>query len=129
MDGVKSLNLDEANQEVANIEEIFERYGFESSWSHTLVNSKSNSATLICQMPGEGNREHYHPDWDEWWFILKGQWMWTINNEEKVINKNDFVFIERNKVHQITAIGDTPSIRLAVSRYDVDHVYTESAYK
>jgi quercetin dioxygenase-like cupin family protein len=80
-------------------------------------------------MPGEGNREHYHPDWDEWWFILKGQWMWTINNEEKVINKNDFVFIERNKVHQITAIGDTPSIRLAVSRYDVDHVYTESAYK
>jgi quercetin dioxygenase-like cupin family protein len=77
MDGVKSLNLDEANQEVVNIEEIFERYGFESSWSHTLVNSKSNSATLICQMPGEGNREHYHPDWDEWWFILKGQWMWS----------------------------------------------------
>ena len=35
----------------------------------------------------------------------------------------DIVFIERNKKHKIKAIGSVMSIRLAVSREDVDHVY------
>ena len=36
------------------------------SWSQTLINSPSTCATLIAQMPGEGNRMHYHYNWDEW---------------------------------------------------------------
>jgi quercetin dioxygenase-like cupin family protein len=129
MDGVNNINLEEANQQITNVPELINLYGIDSSWSHTLINSPSNSATLICQMPGEGNRRHYHPNWDEWWFIIEGTWLWEIEGVISKIKKGDVVFIERNRIHKITATGDTASIRLAVSRYDVDHVYSPTDYE
>ena len=128
MDGVGSFCLDQANEEIVSIPEIIERYGRDSSWSHTVINSQSNSATLICQLPGEGNRMHHHPDWDEWWYIVEGRWEWDIEGAKKSISPGDIVFINRNRKHQITAVGEKVAIRLAVSRYDVDHVYEEDDY-
>ena len=128
MDGVEQFSPDQANQETAHIPQIIENYGRNSSWSHTVVNSPSNSATLICQLPGEGNRMHHHPDWDEWWYILEGEWEWMIEGEARTIRAGDVVFIERNRKHKITAKGEKVAIRLAVSRYDVDHVYEEEDY-
>jgi len=128
MDGVSSFCLDQANREILSIPEIVDRYGRDSSWSHTIINSQSNSATLICQLPGEGNRMHHHPDWDEWWYIVEGNWEWNIEGVKKSIVQGDIVFINRNRKHQITAVGEKVAIRLAVSRYDVDHVYEENDY-
>lgn len=127
-DGVKKSVYDKANQEVASISEIVAFYGTESSWSHTLVDSDSNSATLICQLPGEGNRKHFHPEWNEWWYIYQGEWEWEIEGINKKIKAGDVVFIERNRKHKITARGDTAAIRIAVSRYDVEHVYEDGDY-
>ena len=45
---------------------------------------------------------HYHPDWDEWWYILKGKWNWTVEGKQLLIKKGDIVFIERNRKHKIT---------------------------
>ena len=87
------------------------------------MNSKSNSATLICQSPGEGNRKHYHPNWDEWWFILKGKWKFEVGRKKMIIKKGDFIFIKRKRNIKITATGTTKAIELAVSRYDVKHIY------
>ena len=56
----------------------------------------SNSATLIAQLPGEGNRMHYHYDWDEWWYIIEGEWDWLIEGQTKRINAGEVIFIERN---------------------------------
>ena len=128
MDGVLSSVFDEANQEVVSIYELIEKYGTNSSWSHTLVDTESNSATLICQLPGEGNRMHYHPNWNEWWFIIDGTWQWDIEDEVKVIRKGDLVFMPKNVKHKITAIGKEAAIRIAVSRYDVAHVYEKEDY-
>ena len=128
MDGVSNIILDQSNKEVVNVPELIIKYGTNSSWSHTLINSLSNSATLICQMPGEGNRRHFHPDWDEWWYIVKGEWIWEIEGVENKICEGQVIFIERNKIHKITACGKEAAIRLAVSRYDVAHVYTENDY-
>jgi quercetin dioxygenase-like cupin family protein len=122
-DGVLQFNLDLANQFIVNVPNLIERYGTDSSWAHTLINTESNSATLICQMPGQGNRRHHHPDWNEWWYIIQGQWTWELEGIEKNVSQGDIVFIEKNKKHKITAIGNSASIRLAVSRYDVVHVY------
>ena len=80
-------------------------------------------------MPGEGNRKHYHSDWDEWWYIIKGEWEWNIEGTPKIVKKGDLVFIERNRVHKITATGNKMAIRLAVSREDVDHIYQEEDFK
>ena len=127
-DGVTNSIFDNANQEVVNIPRLIEKYGLKSSWSHTLVNTESNSATLICQLPGEGNRRHFHPEWNEWWFIVEGSWEWEIEGLTKLVNKGDIVFIEKNRKHKITAVGSQCAIRLAVSRYDVAHVYDEADY-
>ena len=121
-DGVENNNLFDCNEEIVNIEEIIKGNG-QLSWSKRLVNTENNSATLICQIPGDGNRRHYHSDWNEWWYVIEGSWEFEISGEKKIIQKNDLVFIEKGKKHKITAIGDKPAIRLAVSREDVEHIY------
>ncbi len=127
-DGVMLNILDEYNKEVAHIDEIIKKYGRESSWSYTLVNSPSTCGTLIAQMPGEGNRMHHHTDWDEWWYIVEGQWEWMIEGEPKIVKAGDVVFINRFRKHKITAIGDKIAMRMAISRADVDHVYESQDY-
>jgi len=127
-DGVSTNTQNLYNQQKVCITNLVEKYGRENSWSHTLINSPSNSATLIAQLPGEGNRIHYHHDWDEWWYIVEGEWEFWIEGEKMKIAKGEIIFIERNKKHKITASGSQMAIRLAVSRYDVDHVYEENDY-
>tara|TARA_X000000950_G_C13818980_1_gene621057 strand:+ start:372 stop:788 length:417 start_codon:yes stop_codon:yes gene_type:complete len=122
-DGIKNNNFDNENLPLQNIDKIIKSQNNSESWCYRLVNSESNSATLISQLPGEGNRRHYHPNWNEWWFILKGKWNWEIEGKILTVKKGDFVFIEKNKVHKITAVGDESAIRLAVSRGDVPHIY------
>lgn len=122
-DGVQNINFENENKPVASVAEIIKNQDNSVSWSYRVVNSDSNSATIISQLPGEGNRRHYHPNWNEWWYILEGQWLWEIEGEKFVIKKGEIVFIEKGKVHKITAIGDIPAIRLAVSRADVPHIY------
>tara|TARA_R110001583_G_scaffold189336_1_gene352122 strand:+ start:201 stop:617 length:417 start_codon:yes stop_codon:yes gene_type:complete len=121
-DGIISNDLFSANQEIVNILDILKNSP-DPSWSHRVIDSDSNSATLICQNPGEGNREHYHPDWNEWWYIIQGEWEWDIEGIKRTVKAGDFVFIEKGRPHKITASGDIPAIRLAVSRGDVEHVY------
>ena len=82
-DGVLKNNQKNFNLEQININNLIEKYGREKSWSHTVINSDSNSATLIAQLPGEGNRMHYHHDWDEWWYIIEGKWEWLVDGVKK----------------------------------------------
>jgi len=125
-DGVIGNNLDEANKFCVNLREVFAMFDSSVSWSYRLVNTENNSATIISQLPGEGNRLHYHPNWNEWWLILEGEWKWEIEGEVKNVVKGDVVFIPAGKKHKITAAGISPAVRLAVSRADVPHVYPRS---
>ena len=127
-DGVMFNIMDQFNKEIVGVNDIIEKYGRDSSWSYTLVNSPSTCGTLIAQMPGEGNRMHHHTDWDEWWYIVEGEWEWMIEGEPKVVTKGDVVFIERYRKHKITAVGQNIAIRMAISRADVDHVYAAENY-
>ncbi len=126
-DGVLDNNFADVNQQVVNAYELIKQNASKTSWSSRLVDTESNSATMIGQMPGEGNRRHYHPDWNEWWFILAGKWEFEIDGDAREIVTGDVVFIEKGKIHKITAIGDQMAIRLAVSRNDVEHIYTTSS--
>ena len=122
-DGVKYNDFDLENSTISNIKKIIKDKKGKKSWSKRIINSKSNSVTLISQQPGEGNRKHYHPNWNEWWLIIDGQWQFEIDKKIYKIKKNDIVFIEKNKIHKITALGKKPALRLAVSRSDVKHIY------
>ena len=122
-DGVINNDFSNENNLIDNISKILKDKKNKKNWSYRLINTESNSATLICQQPGEGNRRHYHSNWNEWWLIVDGTWQFEIENEKKILKKNDIILIKKNKIHKITAIGKKPAIRLAVSRGDVDHIY------
>lgn len=140
-DGVENNDLFDANKEIISIPAIINKKRFnadndssyQKSWSKRVVDTESNSATLICQLPGEGNRRHYHHNWNEWWYIMQGEWDFEIEGEVKRVKEGDLVFIAKNRVHKIQAAGTQPAIRLAVSRADVEHVYVQqdelSAFK
>ena len=122
-DGVNHNDFSKENKLITNIKNIILYKKNIYNWSHRIVNTESNSATLICQQPGEGNRRHYHSNWNEWWLIISGKWEFEIDNKKKILVKDDLILIKKNKIHKITAIGKKPAIRLAVSRGDVDHIY------
>jgi quercetin dioxygenase-like cupin family protein len=122
-DGVKTNDLFDSNKEVVSLDAILSEKPSDSSWSKRVIDTDSNSMTIIAQMPGEGNRRHYHPDWNEWWYIVQGEWEWEIEGEIKRIKAGDIVMVEKRRVHKITAVGDKMAIRMAVSRADVEHIY------
>ena len=122
-DGVIQWDFANENQPINSLENIIGSKDMSQSWSHRIINTENNSATLISQLPGEGNRLHYHPDWNEWWYIVDGEWEWLIDERKVVVKKGEIVFIEKGKWHKITAIGDRPAIRLAVSKDKVPHIY------
>tara|TARA_B100000780_G_C21126765_1_gene457498 strand:- start:487 stop:1638 length:1152 start_codon:yes stop_codon:yes gene_type:complete len=128
-DGILYNISDHQNEMKSNIDEIIESMPKDSSWSYTLVNSISNRATLLAQMPGEGNRRHYHDNWDEWWLILKGEWEFEYDNKILKAIKGDLIYLKRTTIHKIKAVGKEISIRMAVSRDDVEHIYLEKDYK
>ncbi|MFH1581681.1 MAG: cupin domain-containing protein [Pseudomonadota bacterium] len=123
IDGVAQSDFEQENLPLVNLDKIIAGKDNSRSWCHRVVNTENNSATLISQLPGEGNRLHHHPNWNEWWYIVDGKWKWEVEGKEYEVKKGDMVFIQKNKWHKITAIGDRPAIRLAVSREDVPHVY------
>ena len=122
-DGVGNNDLFDANKEIINLPELLAEKSELSSWSKRVIDTDSNSMTLIAQMPGEGNRRHYHPDWNEWWYIVQGEWEWEIEGEKKLIKAGDIVMVAKRRVHKITAVGEKMAIRMAVSRADVEHIY------
>lgn len=124
-DGVEQHEFSMENLPLTRIAEVIASKDMTRSWSHRIVNTESNSATLISQLPGEGNRLHYHDDWNEWWYIVQGCWEWQIEGKAIEVKTGDLVFIEKNKRHKITAVGTEPAIRLAVSRDKVAHIYPE----
>ncbi len=121
-DGIGKIDFENANKLITYLPDAVTQMG-EPPWNKRIVDTENNSMCIICQNPGEGNRKHYHHNWNEWWYILQGEWLFEIEGKNHHVVEGDVVFIEKNKVHKITALGATPAIRMAVSRADVDHVY------
>ena len=70
--GVMLNDFKNENKIINNLDNLLNNTPQDSSWSKRLINTESNSMTLIGQPPGEGNRLHYHPNWNEWWYIVQG---------------------------------------------------------
>jgi len=123
-DGVDIIDLETfENRPCVSIDEVSAKYG-DKTWAARVVYNERFGGVLIRQFPGEGNRLHYHPDADECWVILEGEWEWFIEGEgTKSVKKNDIVLVKKNTKHKITCIGDKPGIRFAITKPDVDHVY------
>ena len=126
-DGVEESEYSRENQTITKVRKIIQERRSNPSWMMRVVNTNSNSCCLISQQPGEGNRRHFHPSWNEWWYIVEGEWDFEIEGKVIRVVKDDIVFIPQNTWHKITAAGNKPAVRLAVSREDVKHGYAEDS--
>ena len=126
-DGVAKISLDQyTNQSTTRLADVKAALGGNPSWATRVVYNELFGGVLICQQPGEGNRLHYHPDADECWVILEGEWEWYIDGEgTKTVSQHDIVVVRKGTKHKITCIGTKPGIRFAITRPDVNHVYVD----
>jgi quercetin dioxygenase-like cupin family protein len=58
--------------------------------------------------PLEGPPLHRHPDHDETWFILEGEYKFEVNGREIHAQAGDTVFSPRGSVHTFQNIGSGP---------------------
>ena len=123
-DGVRTLEINKfENLSTNSIENIKKTLG-SPPWAARLVYNEAFGGVLICQNPGEGNRKHFHPDADECWIIVEGEWEWFIEGVgTKKVKKDDIIVVPKGTPHQIKCIGKKPGIRFAITKPDVNHVY------
>ena len=123
-DGVNNIDLKKfENKPTININDLKSYFG-NQSWASRIIYNDIFGGVLIRQMPGEGNRLHYHNDTDECWVIIEGKWEWYIDGEGyKIVNPGDILVVRKNIKHKIKCIGQEPGIRLAITKPDVNHIY------
>ena len=123
----KLLPLPEA--EPANLihtsyEWMLERHGTDSNWGEVVLLDQRNRINFIHSMPGVSNNPHWHPDFDEWWVVLKGELEWEVGKREPFrAGPGDVVFVERGYRHKITTVSDESSVRLAVTTPASIHIF------
>lgn len=97
------------------IQEVVDRMG-PAPWAEKLIEDERNVGTLIASAPGQGNRAHWHSNFDEWWVVMAGKLRWELTGG-KIIHavKGDVVWIPRGTVHHIVTEGDEMSLRFAIA--------------
>ena len=112
------------NVSTVNLQELRDTLGM-SSWAVRIAYNDRFGGVIIQQQTGEGNRKHFHPDSDENWVILDGEWEWWIEGEgTKLVKQNDIVVVPSNTWHHIKCVKG-PGARYAITQPDVNHVYSE----
>ncbi len=117
------------NQTIAKLDEVIARHQGEKSWSERLVETELVMGNFIYQSPGQGNRRHYHETENEFWVILKGTLQWDFDDgdgkivETVIAKAGDVVVAKAGRWHHITVVGDESSVRFAVVKPDVLHIY------
>ena len=125
-DGVPVSELDKyENCTTVNLQELRDDLGM-GSWAVRIAYNDLFGGVVIQQHPGEGNRKHFHPDADENWVIMDGEWEWWIEGVgTQRVKTHDIIVVPRGVWHKITCVGDSPGVRYAVTRPDVEHVYED----
>ena len=105
---------------------MLERFG-EPPFSTSLLADDRNRANIIGHAPGMTNNAHWHPDFNEWWTILKGELTWQVGKNRPLIEarEGDIVFVPEGMRHHISTVGDETSLRLAVTNTVGTHNYTD----
>lgn len=96
------------------------------SWAVRIAYNNKFGGVVIQQQPGEGNRKHYHPDADENWVIMEGEWEWWIEGIGTTkVKKGDIIVVPRGTWHLIKCVGLEAGVRYAITAPDVNHVYAD----
>ena len=109
-----------------SLEYMLEKFG-EPPWATSILTDDRNSANLICHAEGMTNNAHWHPDFNEWWTILRGELTWEVGEGRPMIHakEGDIVFVPEGMRHHISTVGEGISFRLAVTTPEQPHIYTD----
>ena len=126
-DGVENVSWEQLrkyeNINSINLDELRKEFGM-GSWAVRIAFNDRFGVVIIQQMPGEGNRKHYHPDADENWVVMEGEWEWWIDGQgTQKVKENDIVVVPKGIRHQIKCIGNSVGVRYAITKPDVEHIY------
>ena len=126
-DGVEQISWDQLtkyqNTTSINLEAIRKDLGM-GSWAVRIAYNNLFGGVIIQQHPGQGNRKHYHPDADENWVVMEGEWEWWIDGQgKKLVKENYIIVVPANTWHQMKCVGNSVGVRYAITKPDVEHIY------
>ena len=126
-DGVEQVSWEQMrryeNITSINLEQLREELGM-GSWAVRIAFNDRFGGVIIQQQPGEGNRKHYHPDADENWVVMEGEWEgWIDGQGTKRVKENDVIVVPKKTWHQIKCVGDSVGVRYAITKPNVEHIY------
>ena len=106
------------------LDDVVAHFG-EPTWVESLIKDDHNTANLVYDGPGRSNTAHWHPAFDEWWTILKGELTWEIGQNRPLmhVKEGDIVFVPKGMRHYISTVGAGTSFRLAVTTPEALHIF------
>ena len=109
-----------------SLDDMLARFG-EPPWVEAIIHDDRNRANLICHGPGMSSNAHWHPDFDEWWTVHRGELVWDVGSNRPPIHaqEGDIVFVPEGMRHRIHTVGHETSVRLAVTTPEMPHIYTD----
>ena len=94
---------------------------------HTLHNSelrplidRTTTAITQCSLaeemlpPGAAVTPHHHRELEEIYYLIEGQGLMTVGDEQQEVSAGDAIYVPRGLRHSLKNTGDTP-IRLLVA--------------
>lgn len=70
-----------------------------------IFKEDSMKVEMLCYLPGQAIPLHHHPKEDEVFFIVDGEAVMTVDDEEKRLFPRDLVFVPANSKHSISNPG------------------------
>jgi mannose-6-phosphate isomerase-like protein (cupin superfamily) len=119
----KAASGDGPNALRTRVAELVARLG-PPPWSRRVIQDERQLVTLIANVPGGGNRPHWHAEFDEWWVVMAGELEWELTGGVVVsARKDDIIWVPRGTVHHIRTVGTETSLRLAVAMPPATHYF------
>ena len=108
------------------LDSVIEQLG-EPQWVTSIIKDSLNTANLVYSAPGTPHDAHWHPEFDEWWTILKGELTWDLGEKRPVyqVKEGDIMYLPRGLKHHILTQGSETSFRLAITDSEGLHVFQE----
>ena len=105
--------------------DLMARNGSDGNWKEIVVLDERNRALVTHETPGTKNRRMWHPGMHKWWVVLAGEIEWSIGDDAVTAGPGDVVFVPSETPHEISTVGDRPSVRLTITSPEIVHHYTD----
>ena len=92
---------------------------------YTPFNGDDYSFNIVKENCGEVVKRHLHSNWDETWYITKGEYKIIIDKEVHFLTEGDYITALRGSTHSVTCMKDG-SERIAIFRKDVEIYYVNA---